>query len=73
MSLYEKYPDGIKAYEKAVLNVIVHFPKGDVKCKYCRFCMYDRNSSSYICAVTRETLYAVDKGVGYACPLESEE
>lgn len=72
MSLYEKYPDGIKSYEKAILNTMVYFPKGDVKCRYCKFCIYNRNTTSSECAVTGDTLYATDKGVGIGCPLETE-
>ena len=70
MSISEEFPDGIKAYEHLALTDVVHFPMGRVCCKYCKNCIYDRNNTSNQCAVTRETLYVIDKGVGIHCPLE---
>lgn len=73
MSISEEFPNGIKGYEHLVLTDIVHFPMGRVCCKYCKYCIYDRNNTSNQCAVTRETLYVIEKGVGIGCPLERME
>ena len=70
MSISEEFPDGIKAYEHLSLTDVVHFPLGRVCCKYCKFCEYDRNTMGQVCRVTKDTLYAIDKGVGIHCPLE---
>ena len=70
MSLYDEFPDGVKAYDHRQLTDFVHFPKGRVCCKFCKYCLYDRNTMGQTCRVTRETLYVIDKGVGIHCPLE---
>lgn len=72
MGIYDDYPDGIKGYETFYVTKSVYFPKNDVKCKFCRFCIYDRNRGGYTCVLTDEILYAIDKGVGIGCPLEKE-
>ena len=65
-----EFPNGIMHYTKTVLSTIVNFPERRVCCKFCPFCLYDRNNTASYCAVTRQTLYAIEKGVGYDCPLE---
>lgn len=70
MSISTEYPDGIKAYEQYVLTTVVYFPKGNVKCEWCKFLTRDNNSGSYRCSCTADTIYFKDKGVGLNCPLE---
>jgi len=64
------FPNGVTSFTRAVLQTVVNFPERHVCCKYCPFCLYDRNNTASYCAVTRQTLYAIEKGVGYDCPLE---
>lgn len=73
MRISDEYPDGIKEYTRYILRDRVAFPKGDIRCKWCKFCIYDRNRGGYLCAVTNDILYAIDKGVGWACPLERRD
>ena len=73
MSLHDEFPDGIKEYESFLVRDMVYFPKGRACCKWCKFCIYNRNTTSSECAVTGDTLYAIDKGVGIRCPLERIE
>lgn len=72
MSTYKDYPDGVKEYDTYTIVKAVYFPKGDVRCKWCKFCIYDRNRGGYTCVLTDDILYAIDKGVGIGCPLEKE-
>lgn len=69
MAIYDDFPDGIKKYVCRELNTAVYFPEKYVACKYCKFCLYNRNNTSSMCAVTGDTLYVIDKGVGVGCPL----
>lgn len=73
MRISDEYPDGIQAYEHLALTDVIHFPKGRVCCKFCKFCEYDRNTMGQVCRVTKDTLYVIDKGVGVNCPLERIE
>ena len=70
MSLYSEFPDGVRSFTSAVLNHIVNFPEKRVCCKFCPFCIYDRNTTSSRCIITHQMLYRIDKGVGIDCPLE---
>lgn len=69
-TLSDLFPDGITEYSAFRLEDFVYFPKGYVACKWCRYCLYDRNNTSYRCVVNDATLYVIDKGVGINCPLE---
>lgn len=71
MGIYDDYPDGIKGYSNFNLTTTVYFPKNDVRCVFCKFCIYNRNTTSSMCAVTGDILYVPNKGVGIGCPLES--
>lgn len=73
MSIRTEYPDGIRNYVSLKLDMAVYFPFGDVRCKWCRFCIYDRNRGGYMCRCTDDILYRPDKGVGIGCPLEPQE
>ena len=73
MSISSEYPDGILAYDRYVLNLLVHFPRGNVKCEWCPLCVYDRNPGAYRCIATFDAIYFKDKGVGVNCPLEKVE
>lgn len=69
------FPNGVTYYKIMQANIAVGFPQGFVKCKYCRFCVKDRNSGMddrFSCLLTYEYIYNLNC-VGEGCPLTEVE
>jgi hypothetical protein len=65
------FPNGVTYYSQYHVDILQGFPEGRKACKYCRFCIKDRNSgmdSRFTCLLTWEYLYNLSH-TGQNCPL----
>lgn len=64
-----KFADGVSFYTKGVAHVVVNFPEGEIKCRWCRFCRAEPDVGRFWCRLTNDILYDVDL-LGANCPIE---
>lgn len=61
-------------YTTGIATVPIHFPNGDVSCRYCRFCKCDERFRRFSCTLTLPESWVMDIGIRQDwCPLKFEE
>ena len=61
--------NGVSFYETGTAEIEVHFPNGDLKCKYCPFLSSNERS----CQLNKKPVYYPNKYLGAFCPLKFKE
>jgi len=67
-----EFPQGVTHYKTYHADLFNNFPNGIKACKYCRFCVKDRDSGldhRYFCLASYEYLYDTNT-TGLNCPLK---
>ena len=56
------FPEGVRYYKMMEGRVVIHFPQGKMKCKYCPFCQKDRTSGldRFECLITHNIFDSTD-------------
>lgn len=63
-----KFDSGVKYYTYCNLNMNVHFPEDEVKCRWCPFLKHYDNLDRDRCGLTDEIIYTREF-MGVNCPL----
>lgn len=67
-----RFDRGVSYYTDCKLEMMVHFPEDEVKCKWCPFLRHYDNIDRDKCGVTDEILYSREFR-GRRCPIQLPE
>lgn len=66
--------NGVLHYTTGIATVPVHFPGGEICCRYCRFCRCDERYRRFSCTLTAPETWVLDIGAKQVfCPLKFKE
>lgn len=64
------FDNGVSYYVSGTTHVNIHFPEGDIVCKWCPFCRCESELGRYWCRLTNDMLYSVNTHIGDNCPIK---
>jgi hypothetical protein len=67
MSKFEK---GVRCYTSGELRFAVHFPEGEVICRWCPYIRYEEHYKRYSCRITGRWVFDPMNNIGEHCPVE---
>lgn len=69
------FKNGVKWYATGTAEINVHFPEGDICCKWCPFCRSESDLGRFWCRLTHNMIYNPYVDISENCPIkfESEE